>query len=511
VTSILRDSRDNLWFGTFDGVSVLRSSDGIIETFNSRDGLAGKVVHNVYETSTGEIRIAADKGITVLPNVFAGGLYPSQAQGTIFSKKAPWPPKIILPGISATCIYEDLSTSGPGNSIYWIATDGAGLKRLSDKDGKITSYTVAQGMTTNFIYQFFEDFGGNFWLMSDSGILRVGKSELASFVDSGANKINCTYFGIADGLESLEFDNKFSRNSALKAGDGEFRFITKKGITCLKPGDIRINQMPPTVVMESVYFNRRRVSLPPGMKPAIFKGITDISFNFTAPTFLSPEKANFKYRLEGVDTSWIFVPPGRGRSAHYTELPPGTYTFRVTASNADGVWNQEGDSRTFTLKLFFHQTLLFKLAALFLFSVLAAVVFYIYRKRKPPVEKQEKYKDSDLDPRFAEECITKLNLLMEKEKIYCDPAISLQSLAAKMSMSPHQLSRVLNEKLDRNFSDFINWHRVEESKKILQGHRGQSLKISAIALEVGFGTMAAFYKAFKKHTGKTPTWYQKKS
>ena len=109
-----------------------------------------------------------------------------------------------LQEVSVTCIYEDLSASDAGGNVYWMATHGAGLKRL--KDGMLTSYTTADGMTTNFIYQFFEDQRENFWLMSDSGILRVSKRELNRFADHGVggmDKINCTSFGLADGMKSI--------------------------------------------------------------------------------------------------------------------------------------------------------------------------------------------------------------------------------------------------------------------------------------------------------------------
>jgi ligand-binding sensor domain-containing protein/AraC-like DNA-binding protein len=505
VTSIFRDTQGNLWFSTFDGVSVLRSGSGLIESLNSREGLAGKVVYNVYESKAGDILAAADKGLTILPKVFAGG------QGAVFSKRAPssWSPKVFLPGISVTCIYEDLSDPNQGAEIFWIATEGAGLKRLNLKDDTIFSYTTAQGMATDFIYQFFEDPRGNFWLMSDSGVLRVAKSELNAIASGSGGEVTCTSFGISDGMKSLEFDNKVSRNSALKTVNNEFWFITKKGIAIVNPGKIRINQAPPPVLIEAVYFNRQSIPLHPDTGTIEFRGMVDVDFHFTAPTFLSPEKVKFKYRLEGVDPDWILLPAGQGREAHYNEIPAGTYMFRVTACNADGVWNQPGESLMFTLKSVFYQVLAFKIAMLVLILALAAAALYVFRKWTPFRNKKEKYKAAPLDLEFTGECIKKLNYLMDIKKVYCDVDLSLQSLAEKIGISPHQLSQLLNEKLDRNFFDFINEYRVEEAKRILQSSRGAQWKISAVAIEAGFNTMAAFYKAFKKHTGTTPTHYKK--
>jgi AraC-like DNA-binding protein len=495
VTSIFSDSRGNLWLSTFDGVSV-RYPGGTVGSFRFQDGLSGKVVHNVYEDIHQNIWIAADRGITVLE------------KGKIARQNA----LSYLQGISVTCIYEDPSEPDGGEEISWIATHGAGLKRLNVKDGTITSYTTADGMITNSIFQFFEDRQGDFWLMSDSGILRVNKGELNRFSRENPDKINCISYGTPDGMKSQEFNNRPYRNSALQSGNGELWFLTKKGISIVNPDRIRINKNPPPVVIESVYFDQ--LFIPLHQEPAAyqFKGIRNFRFHFTAPTFLSPEKIKFQYRLEGFENDWIFLPPGRRRVVHYWNLDPGTYTFKVIAANAEGVWNQTGDSMTFTLKPFFYQTLLFKIAFPLLLAVLIAAAVYIYKKR--PFEKKEKYKGSSLNPHFAGECIKKLKHLMENQKVYRDEKISLPSLAEQLSsivkttVGPHQLSQMLNEKLSRNFPDFINYYRIEEAKEILASRKGGEKKISVIAGDVGFNSMTAFYRTFKKYTGMTPNRYK---
>lgn len=502
VKSISRDSLGNLWFCTFDGVT--RCSGGVMEALNSRNGLLGKMAHNVYEDKKQDIWIAADKGITVLK------------KGRIAKENISY----FLKDVSVTCIYQEPAASGADDSIYWIATHGAGLKRL--KNGVITSFTTAEGLTTNFLYQFFEDAQENFWFMSDSGILRVSKNELNRFPVKGANNretdagmINCTSFGITDGMKSAEFNNEFSRSSALKAGNGEFRFITKKGITIVNPEQIHIDNIPPPVVIEAVLFNEQPVpfhqfhQLPKTNESAAYKGITDLQFRFTAPTFLSPEKVKFKYRLEAVDKEWVLLAPGKERAAHYKDLSPGVYTFNVIAGNSEGVWNQVGDTVSFTLKPFFYETIIFRIAVILILVASAAFGFYSYKKQL--ALKKIKYKSSTLNPQFADECVKKLKNLMEIEKLYRESDLSLQGLANKMAAPHHILSQVLNEKLNRNFSDYINSYRIEEAKKILSSHQKEEQKITRVAFDVGFNTMVAFYNAFKKYTGMTPSEYRKKT
>jgi ligand-binding sensor domain-containing protein len=268
VSSIFKDSRDNLWFSTFDGVSVRRYPDGAFLSFTSRDGLSGKRVHNVYEDRAHNIWIAADKGITLLRNVHQIGVkrpnksFCGGSRGAVFSKSAPLSAggkqniEYYLRGIPVTCIYEDLSVQKNEGPVYWIATHGAGLKRLSLKDGKIISYTAANGLTTDYIYQFFADRQGHFWLMSAGGILRIEKSGLNSFAGGSTDKIRCTSFGRADGMKSSEFHSEFSRNSALKTGNGEIWFLTRKGISIVNPEKIRVNKVPPSLPL--LFYPRKR-------------------------------------------------------------------------------------------------------------------------------------------------------------------------------------------------------------------------------------------------------------
>lgn len=497
VTSIYRDSRNNLWLSTLTGVSIIYTLNkkNVFEPFSAGEGLSGKAVSIITEDKNQDIWIGADQGITVLNGGKTGKENIDH----------------YLEGLSVSCIYEDPETPG----IYWISTDGAGLNRLAVKNRKLissTAYTTNEGMTSNTIFQFLEDNNGLFWLMSDSGVLRVNKKELNRFAAKEKDNIFCASFGTADGMNSTVAGNKFSRNSVLKAGSSEIWFLTDKGISIVNPDKIRINKTPPPVVIEAVYINQQLIPSDRTLKACTTRGAADLSIQFTAPTFLSPEKVKFKYQLEGFDKDWVSVPAGSERAAHYKNLEPGAYNFKVIACNADGVWNDTGDSITFTIKPYFYQTLFFKILLLLMLVLIAAAIFYFYKKQryeKNLAEEKKKYQGSQLDPRLADECIAKLTHVMEKEKVYHDMDISLQTLAEKVSATPHILSQVLNEKLNRSFPDFINSYRVEEARKIFESPKGAERKNSAVADEVGFNNLGVFYKAFKKFTGMTPNEYKK--
>jgi len=498
VISIFKDSKDNLWFATAGGVSRYSGSTRTLESFKTAAGLPRKV-HNVYEDNNHNILLATDTGIMVMEN----------KNNKFINNK--------LTGscrdIPVTCIVEDSSWDSPssvGGEVYWIATHGSGLKRF--KNGTLTSYTTKEGMASNFIYQVFEDGLGNLWMMSDSGVLRASKNELNDLADGRLRYINCTAFGISDGMKSIEFNNMFSRHSALKTQTGELRFITRKDIAVVNPGKIDINKTPPPVVIEAALLNDRAVPLEcygqDGQKN-VFKKIQDVVFLFTAPTFLSPEKVTFKYKLEGSDRDWVFLGPGKRRAAHYKNLAPGSYSFSVSACNSDGVWNETGVSFAFTLKSPIYETLLFKLGVLILLLSLGWAGYFLYKKLKPLFVTVEDSKRLAMNPLFAGQCIKKLSYLMEVEKLYREESISLQSLADKLAITPHQLSQLLNEKLNSTFPDYINNYRIEEARELLVDPAWADRKVISIAFEVGYNTKAAFYNVFKKCTGMAPIEYRK--
>lgn len=126
----------------------------------------------------------------------------------------------------------------------------------------------------------------------------------------------------------------------------------------------------------------------------------------------------------------------------------------------------------------------------------------------PPAPKYEK---STLLPERAERYLKKLQQVMETEKPYLDGELTLQKLAEKLSIPPHHLSQIINERLNQSFSDFVNSYRVEEVKKRLLDPAKKHYSILAIAEEVGFNSKSSFNAVFKKHANVTPSEFRKAS
>jgi len=126
-------------------------------------------------------------------------------------------------------------------------------------------------------------------------------------------------------------------------------------------------------------------------------------------------------------------------------------------------------------------------------------------------EKSDKYKKSTLSDEMAKKILKKLTVLMEEEKIYRDGNMSLPILSKKLSVSTHQLSQLLNERLDRNFFNYISEYRIKEAKDLLLDDSMKNITMLELSLNIGFNSLSAFNTAFKKHCGMSPTEFRKQN
>jgi AraC-like DNA-binding protein len=143
-------------------------------------------------------------------------------------------------------------------------------------------------------------------------------------------------------------------------------------------------------------------------------------------------------------------------------------------------------------------------------SFLTAVLIGLILIKKIKAKRNRIQRKDLLGQELAEEIEKRLYYLLEIEKIYRDEKLSLLSLADRLKITPHQLSWVINQKINKSFPSLVNFCRVEEVKKKLSQSNQNETTILQVAFEAGFSTKTSFNRAFKKITGLTPSQYRGK-
>lgn len=320
VWKLLEDRDGNLWIGTLDGLELFSYEDN---SFRKISGIIGDNQENptriiaLFEDSKGNIWIGST-GVYVLDKSDLSIRQPDLGNSD----------SLKLFDFDIRDFHEDK------DGVIWIASEGGGLIAYDPRNESLKSYTMRNGLPSDAIHQIIQDDNDIFWLSTNRGIARFDK-----------NTETFNNYNIHDGLQS----NQFAYSASLLSKSGEIYFGGVNGFNVFHPDRIRKNLSPPKVyITELNLFNKpveigaedsplnthimntREITLP---YQSVF------SFRFTAINYISTAKNQYKFKLEGFD-DWNDV--GTQRMATYTNINPGKYTFKVIASNNDGVWNDEG-------------------------------------------------------------------------------------------------------------------------------------------------------------------------
>ncbi len=295
-------------------------------------------------------------------------------------------------------IYEDEKKN------FWIGTM-MGLNYFDRSTGKFTVFTTEQGLPNNVIFGMVPDNRGNLWISTNRGISRY---------DTASHKFK--NFGVADGLQSYEF----KEHAYCRTPSGELYFGGVNGFNAFFPDSIREDLYEPTLLItgfqvfnKDVPIARDSNDLSP-LKKAISetKEITlpysssVISFEFASMNYTDPEKKQYAYILEGFDKAWNYV--GAKRTATYTNLDPGEYTFTVKGLDNRGEW--AGRRAIIRLKI----TPPFWLTWWFKLTVVLAVIggcISFYRMRINRIKSQKRHLEQ-----LVRERTEQLGHAMEEEK-----------------------------------------------------------------------------------------------
>jgi diguanylate cyclase (GGDEF)-like protein len=269
------------------------------------------------------------------------------------------------------------------DGVLWVGTE-SGLDRFHSESGTFSHVTASNGRGFGSVLGILEDRDGFLWVSTGNGLYRVDRATTETF-----------RFDENEGLQA----NEFHQGAYLRNSRGELVFGGVNGFSVFQPGEVQPRSyQPPILLTRFKVFDRDRAL--PRLEPGGSSGIrishreNFFSFEFSALDYVAPERVQYAYRMEGFDQDWI--DSGNRRYASYTNLDPGSYIFRVKATNSDGLWNEDELEVAVTITPPFWQTWWFRMLGVI---VVLGAVFGTYRLRVRHLEERERTLSRLLDER----------------------------------------------------------------------------------------------------------------
>jgi signal transduction histidine kinase/ligand-binding sensor domain-containing protein/DNA-binding response OmpR family regulator len=332
IFCIKKDHAGNMWVGTNgEGINVLDKDNKIIKRYTPTPKLPNDLklpingfIRDIEEDKAGKIWVATHGGgIAVLD--MASGRF------TVYNTT-----NSNLANDKVLTLHEDQL----GN--MWAGTFGGGVTVFNSNSKKLSSFSESNGLQNNTVYEILEDKNGLIWVSTNKGI---------SSIDIKTKKIN--NYNYHNGVQN----NNFVHGAGIVSSTGEIFFGGLEGFNYFNPANLKKNNNVPSILITDLKISNQSVS-PSNGGPikeniSIAKEINldykqNFALSFVGLNYTSPEQNQYAYKLEGFDKDWNYV--GNTSTASYTNLDPGVYTFRVKASNNDGIWNNDGAS----IKIYVH-------------------------------------------------------------------------------------------------------------------------------------------------------------
>jgi signal transduction histidine kinase/ligand-binding sensor domain-containing protein len=363
-------SRDgSVWVGGETG-PLVRFQRGTSTLHGAKEGYTSRRAQAIGETGDGDLWVGTDFG--ELFRLHAGRFvrYGSEAG---------------LPASGIRAIH------GDADGTVWIGTGGRGL--FVWRHGNFRAITEVEGLPDDTISQIVEDDFGMLWFGSSRGLFKVRKSDLIACAEGRASRITPIIFGKADGVAGFSASANY-QPSVCKMRDGQLWFATRKGLVSTMPDRQQLQPAGPRVVLENFEADGAAVDL---ANPIVPSSVRKLDFRFTAPAFSSPERVQFRHRLEGFDRTWTDT--GTQRSASYSQLPAGRYVLRVAASNSDLVWNATEATLSFEVLPAWWETWTARVAAILLvvLVLILAVRYWSHRRLKAQLAELENRRRIDME------------------------------------------------------------------------------------------------------------------
>ena len=345
------ESRDgSVWAGTLNG-GVSKFKDGHFTTYTTTNGLASNTVSSILETRDGAMWFATPSGLSS----FSNGQW--RTYTTVEG----------LPSPEVNCLFEDSSGT------LWSGTS-AGLASFASNRFQVPH--ESPDVLREQIVGMAEDKSGRFWIATSDHVLRVPRDKLLSGV---VKAVDVREYDQADGLESTE-GVKRSR-SVVSDSAGRIWFSLSSGLSVVDPSQINDNSVPALPHIEAITADNNTANLAASVR--IPPSPRRITFEYTGLSLAVPGRIRFRYFLEGFDSSWS--QPVAAREAVYTNLGPGSYRFRLVASNSEGQWSESEATVGFEVEPTVWQTWWFRTSSA---ALILLLVWFLYRYRLRQLAKE---------------------------------------------------------------------------------------------------------------------------
>ena len=442
VQSVLVARDGSVWLGTLDGLN--RWNNGHVTVYRRADGLPDDAIESLFQDFRDRIWVSTHGGVAFFENgrftqvssvpggVEAiagddkGNIWLSQmqslfhVQGGAVVAQFPWAAlgqKELARSLAVDPSEGGLWLAFPGSVIYlkggqirtsYTVADGLGKGHIRDlqrdregtlwaatetgasrlKDGRVATLTSGNGLPCDDADWVMEDDDQSVWVYMACGLVRIDRSDLDAWAvavtkDASA-RVKATVFDSSDGVRTHSGTTGNSPSVA-KSADGKLWFLPWDGVSVLDPRRLPVNQVAPPVHIEQITADGKTYAATAAHGRIELPALTrELQIDYTALSFVVPEKVRFRYKLEGLDTEWHDA--GTRRQAFYNALPPRSYRFRVMAGNNSGVWNETGAFVDFSVAPAYYQTTWF--AALSM-TALIALLWGGHRMRLRIVEKHK--------------------------------------------------------------------------------------------------------------------------
>jgi len=376
VLKTLQDDRGNIWVGTWEGLDIFNPATNkfrhVLRDPESGSALKGVNIWTLDKDKTGNIWIGT----------LDGGINRYNLSTRRFSN--------YFYGYGENNDLGIIFTDHKGR--VWAGKHG--LYLYDPKTDKFTLLRDARRALNEYIKSIEEDDIGNLWIAGSHGLMRFNP-------DTHAERV----FKPNEGIQGTDFEF----GASLKTRDGEMFFGGMHGLNVFYPDRIHTNSLIPPVYITRIQLMDKKT--PPGVhtssaleaEPYLVTQInlsynqSSVAFRFSALNYLMPENNQYAYKLEGFDKNWVYA--GNTRVAAYTNLAPGTYTFRVKGANNDGIWNNSGTSLTVIVSTPLLATWWFRA---FLLIIIISGAYPAYHIRMQRVYQQRLLLENEVKLRTAE-------------------------------------------------------------------------------------------------------------